>query len=135
MKHLPLFFWPLLPLLSLRPSPRLMLTPTFCTEDMDMVWDTLAMLDTMESVLLMLSPRLMLILTFSMEDMDILDMPDTTDTLMPTDMLTMASVPLMLSPRLMLTPTFSMEDMDMDILDMLDTMDTPMVDMPTMDKL
>merc|ERR1711964_937297 len=54
---------------------------------------------------------------------------------MPTDMLTMASVPLMPSPRLMLTPTFSMEDMDMDILDMLDTMDTPMVDMPTMDKL
>merc|ERR1711926_69605 len=112
-------------------------------EDMDM--DTLAMLDTMdipmptmdttESVLLMLSPRLMLILTFSMEDMDILDMPDTTDTLMPTDMLTMASVPLMLSPRLMLTPTFSMEDMDMDILDMLDAMDTPMVDIHTLDKL
>merc|ERR1719219_669038 len=112
---------------------------------MDMAWDTLAMLDTMdipmptmdttESVLLMLSPRLMLILTFSMEDMDTLDMPDTTDTLMPTDTLTMASVPLMLNPRLMLTPTFSMEDMDMDILDMLDTMDTPMVDMLTGDKL
>merc|ERR1712180_467860 len=103
--------------------------------------DTLAMLDTMdtpmptmdttESVLLMLSPRL--ILTFSMVDMDILDMPDTTDILMPTDMLTMASVLLMLSPRLMLTPTFCMEDMD--ILDMLDTTDTPMVDMPTGDKL
>merc|ERR1719357_483981 len=108
-----------------------------------MAWDTLAMLDTMDtpmdikltmaSVLLMLSPRLMLILTFSMEDMDILDMPDTTDTPMPTDMLTMASVPLRLSPRLMLTLTFSMEDMD--ILDMLETTDTPMVDMPTGDKL
>merc|ERR1719228_1472448 len=35
----------------------------------------------------------------------------------------------------MLILTFSMEDMDMDILDMLDTMDTPMVDMPTGDKL
>merc|ERR1719180_413345 len=92
---------------------------------------------TMASVLLMLSlrPRLMLILTFSMEDMDILDMPDTTDTLMPMDILTMESVLLMPSPRLMLTPTFSMEDMDMDILDMLATMDTPMVDMPTGDKL
>merc|ERR1719184_93489 len=79
----------------------------------------------------MLSPRLMLILTFSMEDMDILDMPDTMDTLMPTTDITMASVLLMLSPRLMLTPTFSMEDMDMDTLDMLGTMDTPMVDMLT----
>merc|ERR1711974_148556 len=113
----------------------------FCMVDMD----TLAMLDTMdtpmptmdttESVLLMLSPRLMLILPFCMEDMDILDTLDTTDTLMPTDILTMASVPLMPSPRLMLTLTFSMEDMDMDTLDMLDTMDTPMVDIPTMDKL
>merc|ERR1711962_1246883 len=107
-------------MLSLR--PRLMLTPTFCIEDMD----TLAMpdttmdtpmptMDTTESVLLMLSPRLMLILTFCMEDTieDILDMPDTTDTLMP-------------SPRLMLTLTFSMEDMDIDTLDMLATTDTPM---------
>merc|ERR1711970_395475 len=120
---------------------RLILTPTFCMEDMDM--DTLDMLDTTdtpmptlyttESVLLMLSLRLMLILTFSMVDMDILDMLDTTDTLMPTDMLTMVSVLPMLSPRLMLTPTFCMEDMD--ILDMLDTTDTPMVDMPTGDKL
>merc|ERR1712105_251052 len=99
-------------MLNLRPS--LMLTPTFCMEDMD----TLAMLDTMdthmptmdttESVLLMLSPRLMLILTFSMEDMDILDMPDTTDTLMLTTDIT---------------------------LDIVDTMDTPMVDMPIWDKL
>merc|ERR1712105_195405 len=75
----------------------------------------------------------MLILTFSMEDMDILDMLDTTDILMPTDMLTMASALLMLSPRLMLTPTFSMADMDMDTLDIVDTMDTPMEDMLTLD--
>merc|ERR1711872_1041976 len=49
----------------------------------------------------------------------------------------MESALLMLSPRLMLTPTFSMEDMDMDMdtLDMLATMDIPMVDMPTGDKL
>merc|ERR1719233_2864241 len=73
-------------MLSLR--PRLMLTPTFSMEDMDI----LDMLDTMDtpmpttdytlaSVLLMLSlrPRLMLILTFSIEVMDILDMPDITD--------------------------------------------------------
>merc|ERR1711970_700710 len=55
---------------------------------MDTPMDTM---DITESVLLMLSPRLMLILTFSMVDMDILDMPDTTDTLMPMDMLIMAS--------------------------------------------
>merc|ERR550525_2018804 len=117
-----------------------------------MAWDTLDMLDimdtpmpttdyTMASVLLMLSlrPRLMLILTFSMEVMDILDMLDTmwdtVDTMVDTPMLTMASALLMPSPRLMLTPTFSMEDMDMDTLDMLETMDIPMVDMPTWDKL
>merc|ERR1719233_277753 len=35
------------------------------------------------------------------------------------------------SPKL--TPTFCMEDMD--TLDMPDTMDIPMVDMPTLDKL
>merc|ERR1712105_244835 len=99
--------------------------------------DTLMPMLTMESALLMLSPRLMPILTFSMEDMDMdtLDIVDTTDTLMPTDILTLESVLLMPSPRLMLTLTFSMEDMDMDTLDMLDTTDTPMVDMPTMDKL
>merc|ERR1719180_578960 len=41
----------------------------------------------------------------------------------------------MLSQKL--TPTFSMEDMDMDMdtLDTPDTMDIPMEDMPTMDKL
>merc|ERR1712038_1461723 len=36
-------------------------------------------------------------------------------------------------PSQKLTPTFCMEDMD--TLDMPDTMDTPMVDIPTMDKL
>merc|ERR1719225_1244032 len=66
-------------------------------------------------------------------DMDTLDTMDTMDT--HTDMDTLASVLLMLSQRLMLTPTFSMEDMDMDILDMLGTMDTPMVDMLTGDRL
>merc|ERR1712212_1193516 len=119
-------------MLSLR--PRLMLTPTFCMEDMDtldmldMDMDTpMPTMDILASVLLMLRLRLMLILTFSIEDMDILAMQDTMDTPMPT-MDIMASVLLMLSPRLMLTPTFSMEDMDMDTLDMLDTMDILMVD-------
>merc|ERR1719309_184321 len=36
-------------------------------------------------------------------------------------------------PSQKLTPTFCMEDMD--TLDMPDTMDIPMVDMPTLDKL
>merc|ERR1719244_1556967 len=36
-------------------------------------------------------------------------------------------------PSQKLTPTFCMEDMD--TLDMPDTMDIPMVDMPTIDKL
>merc|ERR1711945_77437 len=39
----------------------------------------------------------------------------------------------LLMPSQKLTPTFYMEDID--TLDMPDTMDTPMVDMPTMDKL
>merc|ERR1711970_324119 len=76
----------------LMPSPRLMLILTFSMEDMDMedmdmdVLDTLDTMDilmlTMESVLLMPSPRLMLTPTFCMEDMDmdILDMLDTMDT-------------------------------------------------------
>merc|ERR1711892_1421201 len=75
--------------------------------------------------------RLLLIPTFCMEDMDMLDtiwdMLDTT-----------ASVKLMLSqrPRLLLILIFFMEDMDMLVtLAMLDTMDSPMLDMPTMDKL
>merc|ERR1712212_790795 len=120
-------------MLSLR--PRLMLTPTFSMEDTD----TLDMLDIMDTPMpttdyTLASVRLMLILTFSMEVMDTLAMQDTMDTPMPT-MDIMASVLLMLSPRLMLTPTFSMVDMDMDTLDMLDTMDILMVDMPTWDKL
>merc|ERR1712098_151763 len=137
--------WPLLPLLSLRLSPRLMLTLTFCTEDMAM--DILAMpattdthmptmdLHTTESV--MLSLRLMLILIFFMVDMDMdtLDTVDTTDTRMLMDMLTTESALLMPSPRLMLTLTFCTEDMDMDTLDTVDTTDTHMVDMPTTDKL
>merc|ERR1719370_2406181 len=70
--------------------------------------------------LLMLSLRLRLI--------------PTTDTVLDTMVLDtefMESVPLMPSQKL--TPTFCMEDMD--TLDMPDTMDIPMVDMPTMDKL
>merc|ERR1712119_215335 len=78
-----------------------------------------------------------------MEDMDmpdtIWDMLDMLDTLIPTAMLdTMASVRLMLSLRPRLIPIFCMEVMAMAMLDtlaMLDTMDTPMLDMPTMDKL
>merc|ERR1712243_186284 len=74
---------------SVRLSLRLMLTPTFCTEDtMDMVldMDTLVLdtmvLDTefMESALLMPSQKL--IPTFCMEDIDTLDMP-TMDKLLP----------------------------------------------------
>merc|ERR1719209_2364624 len=82
-----------------RLSLRLMLTPTFCTED------------TMELVL----------------DMDTLVL----DT-MVLDTEFMESVPLMPSQKL--TPTFCMEDMP-DTMDMLDTMDIPMVDIPTLDKL
>merc|ERR1712029_878480 len=66
---------------SVRLSLRLMLTPTFCTEDtMDLVLDT-TVLDTefMESALLMPSQKPTL--TFCMEDMlDTMDMPDTMDT-------------------------------------------------------
>merc|ERR1712098_470627 len=68
---------------SVRLSLRLMLTPTFCTEDtMDMVLDmdtTVLDTDFMESALLMPSQKLTL--TFCMEDMlDTLDMLDTMDT-------------------------------------------------------
>merc|ERR1739838_731915 len=103
------------------------------------------MLDTMASVRLTLSPRPRLLLTPTcfMEDMDmpdtIWDMQDMLDTLIPTAILdTTASVRLMLSLRPRLIPIFCMEDMVMAMLDtlaMLDTMDTPMLDMPTMDKL
>merc|ERR1719431_47893 len=60
-------------------------------------------------------------------------MLDMVDTHTDTDMLdTTASVRLMLSLRPRLIPIFCMEVMAMA---MLDTMDTPMLDMPTMDKL
>merc|ERR1712179_459472 len=146
-----LLFWPLLPLLSPRPSPRLMPTPTFSMEDMvDMDWDTLAMVDTMDMDLdilvldtmvldtefmasVRLSLRLMLTPTFCTEDtMDmVLDMGTLVLDTMVLDTEFMESVLLMPSQKL--TPTFCMEDMD--ILDMPDTMDIPMVDIPTMDKL
>merc|ERR1739838_1130579 len=60
-------------------------------------------------------------------------MLDMVDTLTVMDMLdTMASVRLMLSLRPRLIPIFCTEVMAMA---MLVTMDTPMLDMPTMDKL
>merc|ERR1719427_58913 len=66
-------------------------------------------------------------------------MLDMVDTHTDTDMLdTTASVRLMLSQRPRLIPIFCMEVMAMAMLvtlAMLDTMDTPMLDMPTMDKL
>merc|ERR1719186_1518797 len=66
-------------------------------------------------------------------------MLDMVDTHTDTDMLdTMASVKLMLSLRPRLIPIFCMEAMAMAMLvtlAMLDTMDIPMLDMPTMDKL
>merc|ERR1719250_560315 len=90
---------------SVKLSPRLMLM-LICTEDtMDMVLDTV---DIMDMVL---------------DTVDIMDMVWIMDTAF------MESVRLI--PRLMHT---CMEDM-LDTLDIPDTMDTPMVDMPTMDKL
>merc|ERR1711892_102569 len=66
-------------------------------------------------------------------------MLDMLDTRTDTDMLdTTASVRQMLSLRPRLIPIFCMEVMAMAMLDtlaMLDTMDTPMLDMPTVDKL
>merc|ERR1712106_51225 len=105
--------------------------------DMVDILTDMDMLDTTASVRLMLSlklrPRLLLILIFFMEGMDMVD------THIPTAILdTMASVRLMLSPRPRLIPIFCMEVMAMAMLDtlaMLDTMDTPMLDMPTMYKL
>merc|ERR1719186_858526 len=65
-------------------------------------------------------------------------MLDMLDTLIPTAILDItASVRLMLSLRPRLIPIFCMEVMVMAMLvtlAMLDTMDTPMLDMPTMDK-
>merc|ERR1711931_622681 len=60
----------------------------------------------------------------------VLDTVDIMDMVLVLDIAFTESVRL--SPRLMLMPT-CMEDMD--TWDMPDTMDTPMVDMPTMDKL
>merc|ERR1719209_1507717 len=109
---------------------RLLLTPTFCMEDidMDMVLDTE---HTMASVKLRLSLRLRLLLTptFCIEDMD-MDIMVLATMVLATGF--MESVPLMLSPKLMPTPIFSMDmDMDMDTLDMLDITDTHMVDILT----
>merc|ERR1719206_361898 len=86
----------------------------------------------MESALLMLSQKLTH--TFCTEDtMDmVLDMDTLVLDTMVLDTEFMESALLMPSQKL--THTFFMEDM-LDTLDMPDTMDTPMVDMPTMDKL
>merc|ERR1712055_1084243 len=93
-----------------------------------MDWDILIM----ESVRLRLSPRLLPTPTCTGDTMDmVLDMDILVLDTMVLDTEFMASVRLSL--RLMLTPTFCTEDMD--TLDMPDTMDIPMVDMPTMDKL
>merc|ERR1719147_404793 len=116
-----------------------MLTPTVSMVDMvGMDWD---MVDTMDMVLdimvlasVRLSLRLMLTPTFCMEDtMDmVLDMDTLVLDTMVLDTDFMESALLMLSQKP--TPTFCMEDM-LDTMDMPDTMDTPMLDMPTLDKL
>merc|ERR1712178_582464 len=97
-----------------------------------LVLDT-TVLDIMVMASVRLSLRLMLTHTFCTEDtMDmVLDMDTLVLDTMVLDTEFMESVLLM--PNQKLTPTFCMEDMD--TLDMPDTMDTPMVDMPTMDKL
>merc|ERR1711942_292612 len=126
--------------LKLSPSPRLMLA--FSMVDMvGMDWDMVATVDTMDMVLdimvmasVRLSLRLMLTPTFCTED--------TTDMVLDMDTLVLDITVLdtefmesaLLMPSQKLTPTFCMEDM-LDTMDMPDTMDTPMVDMPTMDKL
>merc|ERR1719445_2827077 len=120
--------------------PRLLLTPTFSMVDMEL--DILAMLAaTMDMVLdimvlasVRLSLRLMLTPTFCTEDtMDmVLDMDTLVLDTTVLDTEFMESALLMLSQKR--TPTFCMEDM-LDTMDMPDTMDTPMVDMPTLDKL
>merc|ERR1711875_76475 len=120
--------------------PRLPLTPTFSMVDMEL--DILAMLAaTMDMVLgimvlasVRLSLRLMLTPTFCTEDtMDmVLDMDTLVFDTMVLDTEFMESALLMPSQKL--TPTFCMEDM-LDTMDMPDTMDTPMLDMPTLDKL
>merc|ERR1719347_1661552 len=116
--------WLLLPSLSLRPSPRLILI--FCMEDMDILVMG-AMVATMVSVRLMLSQRLMLNPTcMDMEDMDwdTLAIPLDIMDIMVYDIAILASVRLRLSQRLMLTLTFCMVDMDWDALAiLLDSMD------------
>merc|ERR1712055_133082 len=95
-------------------------------DTMDMVLD----IATMESV--RLSPRLMLMLTCMEDTKDmVLDTADTMVMVLVLDTATMENVKL--SPRLMLMHTCTVDIMD--TLDMPDTMDIPMVDMPTMDKL
>merc|ERR1712183_1093446 len=79
-----------------------------------------------------LSLRLMLMLICTEDTMDmVLDMDTLVLDTMVLDTDSMESVLLMLSQKL--TPTFCMEDMD--TLDMPVTMDIPMEDMPTMDKI
>merc|ERR1719168_449424 len=126
----------LLPLLSQRPSQRLMLIHISCTEDMalampditDML-DTHTPMDTTERDLLMLSQRLMLIPISCTEDMALamLDITDMLDTHTPTD--TTERDPLMLSQRLMLMLLSSTELTDM----VLDTEPTDMPDLMPMD--
>merc|ERR1719312_1005371 len=106
-----------------------------------MDWDMVAMVDTMDMVLdimvmasVRLSLRLMLTPTFCTED--------TTDMVLDMDTLVLGTMVLdtdfmesaLLMPNQKLTPTFCMEDM-LDTMDMPDTIDTPMLDMPTLDKL
>merc|ERR1711942_413779 len=121
---------------SVRLSLRLMLTPTFCMEDtMDMVLDMDTMVldtDFMESALLMPSQKL----THTVCTEDTMDMVLDMDTLvldttvLDTDFMESA----LLMPSQKLPPSFCMEDM-LDTMDMPDTMNTPMLDMPTLDKL
>merc|ERR1711942_552024 len=120
-------------------SPRLMLIPISCTEDMalamldimDML-DTHTPMDTMERDLLMLSQRLMLIPISCTEDMALamLDIMDMLDTHTPTD--TTERDLLMLSQRLMLMLPTSMADTT-DMPD-LTPMDTEATDTHTGDK-
>merc|ERR1711983_521341 len=86
---------------------------------MDMVLGIMVMASVKLSLRLMLTP------TFCMEDTMVLDT-------MVLDTEFMESALLMPSQKP--TPTFCMEDM-LDTMDMPDTMDTPMLDMPTLDKL
>merc|ERR1712001_490476 len=91
--------------------------------------DTVLDIATMESV--RLSPKLMLMLICMEDTMDmVLDTVDTMVMVLVLDTATMGSVRL--SQRLMHTCTVDIMAM---VLDIPDTMDIPMVDIPTMDKL